>query len=710
MHGIRDYNSPCMPTLRARAIPPLVALPVAFNLFVLRSERLAVHNLNDTSVHAAMVRWATQRIRDGHLPFDGWFPLLSGGLGQFHVYQSLPHSIAGLLGVVFGPGATVRWILYLGLALWPLGVYFAARLFELDRWVAASAAVISPLLVSAPGYGYEHGSYTWQGLGVWSQLWGMWLLPITAALCWRAVRRGRGYTAAAVTLGLTFACHFLTGYLAMVVLGAWVLITPSEFVARLRRALLLGASSLSVVAWVVVPLLRDAPYAAQTAFNRHTFWNDSFGAAKILGWLFRGELFDYGRWPVVSVLVAIGVAVCIAGRRDERCRALLAFTGVSLVLFFGRATFGSFTRVLPGGDDLIMHRFIMGVHAGGVLLAGTGAAWLGRRAWAAARSAGVAFARAGATNPALALSGALVFVLVPAGLAVGRYDQRDNGYIAQQRLTDATDGADFNALARRAHASGDGLVYAGMTNNWAHDEHRLGSVPLYTELLNDDVDAIGFTLRTQSLLSDVEVYFDETNPAHYELFNVAYAVLPRTRTQPPGSALVEARGEFRLYRVPTSGYLARIATVDPPVASDRRTMSEGPGNFVRTLSAGVVDALPLVAFDGHDAGPATAATEGRLSARRTDPANGVFRATTSGGRSVVVLKQAFSPRWRVRVDGKAAERVMVAPAFVGVTVPAGRHTVEFRYEPVGSYWLLFALSAATIAALVVLDRRARQAG
>ena len=71
----------------------LVAGPVLWNLWVLRAERLEVSNLNDTSLHVSMVTWAEQRIRSGHLPFDGWFPRLALGTPFFHHYQSLPHLI-----------------------------------------------------------------------------------------------------------------------------------------------------------------------------------------------------------------------------------------------------------------------------------------------------------------------------------------------------------------------------------------------------------------------------------------------------------------------------------------------------------------------------------------------------------------------------------------------------------------------------------------
>src|SRR5262249_13995545 len=145
---------------------------------------------------------------------------------QFHHYQSLPHTLTAYAALLTGAGdqTTYLWTLYLLLALWPIAVYLGARLLEWGPWTAAAAAAVSPLVVSASGYGYEHGSYTFQGYGVYTQLWGMWLAPIAWGLTWRSVNRGRYYAAAALSLALTMAVHFITGYLAVLIVAVWVLV------------------------------------------------------------------------------------------------------------------------------------------------------------------------------------------------------------------------------------------------------------------------------------------------------------------------------------------------------------------------------------------------------------------------------------------------------------------------------------------------------
>ncbi|HYN35904.1 MAG TPA: hypothetical protein VEV82_02915 [Actinomycetota bacterium] len=78
----------------ARRLPIiLVTFAVIFNLWTLRAERLPVAQLNDGAMHTQMIRWAADRVDDGHLPLDGWYPYFALGSAQFHHYPSLPHML-----------------------------------------------------------------------------------------------------------------------------------------------------------------------------------------------------------------------------------------------------------------------------------------------------------------------------------------------------------------------------------------------------------------------------------------------------------------------------------------------------------------------------------------------------------------------------------------------------------------------------------------
>jgi uncharacterized membrane protein YfhO len=68
---------------------------------------------------------------------------------------------------------------------------------------------------------------------------------------------------------------------------------------------------------------------------------------------------------------------------------------------------------------------------------------------------------------------------------------------------------------------------------------------------------------------------------------------------------------------------------------------------------------------------------------------------------VAVLSASFDPGWTATVDGHARPTEMVAPALVATAIPAGTHTIEFRYLGFRGYPLLLALCGLTLAATLI---------
>jgi hypothetical protein len=243
---------------------------MAWGCWNLRSELTSVPYLNDSSIHEQMVRFASTRFGAGHLPLTSWFPYLGLGSPQFLHYQSLPAMLTGLVGTAVGPDASFRWSLYLLWALWPVALYWSARLFGLSRWVAASAAAVSPLLLSAAGIGYETKAYVWIGYGVWTQLWASWTLPLAWGFTYRAMRDRRAILPAVVFISLTMALHFETGYLAVLPLLVWPFLEPSQLWRRLCRSAVVGGAVLLASAWVTLPVILQSHWAAQNQILRGT--------------------------------------------------------------------------------------------------------------------------------------------------------------------------------------------------------------------------------------------------------------------------------------------------------------------------------------------------------------------------------------------------------------------------------------------------------
>ncbi len=688
----------------------LVAAAVGWNLASLRALTRGVAYLNDSSLHEQMVRFATAQLRGGHLPLTSWFPFLGEGSPQFLHYQSLPAILAGAVGLLTGPDVAFRWSLYLLLSLWPISVYLSARAFGAGRPAAAASAAMAPFLVSATGVGYEQHAYVWTGFGVWTQLWASWTLPLAWGFSWRAIRDGRGYLPAVLLTALTVALHFETGYLALSVLVVWPLVAGRPLVARLRRAAVVLGGSLLASAWVIVPLLTQREWAATNEIVRGTALENGYGASRVLGWLVSGQLLDHGRLPVVTVFAALGFGLAwLSWTSDADARALLVALAVCLLLAFGRTTFGSLVDLIPGSADLFFRRFMMGAQLVALLLAGRGAAWL------AARGVRLLRARVPRWPPGLSLAAVLVAavaVLAPAWLQVGAYDRDDGAAIAAQRRADDTEGTQLDRLVAVIERDGGGRTYAGMPSNWGQD-FTVGAVPVFKYLESREVDEVGYTLRTASLMTDPEYYFDERNPGDYRLFGIHYLIIP-SGARPPVPARRELRaGRYSLWTLPGAAGVLHAGTIIGTRSADRSDIGVRSIPLLNSRLAQAGDYLRVAFGQPGDRQPrlpqpSPATPAGTVLAESDELQQGVAAASVRMRRAgVVVLSASFDPGWTATVDGRRQRTEMVAPALAATTVPAGTHRIIFRYRGWQDYPLLFAVGAAALLALVYTDMRRR---
>ena len=633
----------------------LLALSVAWGLWELRPELRAVPYLDDSSLHEQMVRAAAARIRAGHLPLTSWFPYLGLGSPQFLHYQSLPSMVSGAIGTVVDPDTVFRWSLYLLLALWPFAVYWSGRLFGLSRWTAASAAAVAPFLMSAAGIGYETKAYVWVGYGVWTQLWASWTLPLAWGFTYRALSSLRAVLPAVFFIMLTVALHYETGYLAFVPLVVWPFIVPSDLWRRLGRAVAIGAAALLASAWVIVPLLQQSHWAARNQVLEGTGLENGYGARQMLSWLFTGNLYDNGRWPVVTVLVFVGLGVCLWRWRSFAAgRALVTIWVVTLVMTFGRTTFGALYDIVPGSSDIFIRRFQMAVQLSGILLAGIGIVFLGRLLLEGLLLLFPEERRGWVKQPAgrgivagLCIVG-LVVVLAPAWSNMDAYDGHNATNIGLQAAADAQQDPQIDRLLDYVRAHPNGRVYAGAPTNWGED-FTVGAVPVFKYLESKDIDEVGYTLRTASLMTDPEYSFDETNPGDYPLFGIGYIITPADMAAPVAADKVGCSGDYCLWSLPDAGYIhvydttgvLRATRADVGTQSD--TLLESPLlDEQRDLT---------VAFNGSAAAAPTAADPsalqgppGHVLVEHADLENGAARAVVkTNRRATVVLERVLRP-------------------------------------------------------------------
>ncbi len=687
-----------------------------------RSYNLAAPYLNDYVAHVTDTEYARDSILAGSAWSDFWAPHIELGYPIFHHYQHGGQFIAALLATATGADVEplMRWLSFLLVASFPTSVYLGGRLLGMSRLAAGVAASLAPWLSTGGLFGMGFDSYLWRSWGLYTQIWGMWLLPLTWAVTYRAVAGGSkvqsskfptplpnasgpmpsalcplpyAYGVSTLLLTATWLSHLVYGYMCFLNLGLYTLVDGlGRFPRRLARVVALVLATVVTGSYFFLWLLRDASFGQVSQWEKPEKYL-SYGALTVIKLLFQGELFDHGRYPIVTALALLGLLVALR-RWHQPLYCLLAALFVGWVLlYFGRATWGNLMLLLPGVGDLPLHRFIAGVQMSGLLLAGEAVAWAWLRWGIRGRLAG----------PRLA-------ALLPVLLALvawepASYAATDATWIRDQRAADAaSDGQDLQRALDFIAAQPPGRVYAGLPAGWG-GSYKVGQVPVFAFLAQRRLDSLGF-LYQLSFNPDIQLYFDENRLEDYNVFNVRYALAPAEFAAPPFLTLEAEFGRHRVYRAPTSGYFevvradvgfhgtaAQLVKASAQwLASPLPQRRQHPRVYLDEMAGGLIQPTPKppagdgwvgqlsgakLVFQDREVGAQPPA--GALSAERVAPGRYGVKVELPEP-AYVMLKATYHPGWQVTLDGVQAPTELLLPKYVGVLVGPGQHQLELRYQ------------------------------
>lgn len=166
---------------------------------------------------------------------------------------------------------------------------------------------------------------------------------------------------------------------------------------------------------------------------------------------------------------------------------------------------------------------------------------------------------------------------------------------------------------------------------------------------------------------------DWFSPRGLQLAAVGYHVGPSPRTADSKLLFTGAKG-INVYEYP-QGPNPRAFLVTRTVSYRSReeldALLQNPAIDLRTVAA--VEA-PVTGLGTCEPGAA--------QILRHDPGR-VLVQTNAACPSLLVLADSYDPGWSVAVDGQSTSALVVNHAQRGVVVPAGGHTVAWRYTPVG---------------------------
>jgi hypothetical protein len=409
--------------------------------------------------------------------------------------------------------------------------------------------------------------------------------------------------------------------------------------------------------------------------------------------------------PSLTLLAAAGGLIALRrGRRDPIARGLLVGFALSLLLYAGPRFWGDGIRLLPLAGGLHFHRLIVPVQLAALGLAGVALAaaleWATPlRAW-----------RAGA----LALAAALLLAPpVNERLAMSQLRSR---WQAETRQAVQRDAARLEPVLARLARESPARSYAGGAKNWGK-QHASGYVPVYSRLLASDLDQISYAYHGLSYTAEVQNYFDQRRPSHFDLFNVRWVVAPSERALPRFLTVRSRDERYQVAESAASGYFG-LADAFGRFGGDRRGHLEATRDW---LAGTGPDRGWHPVFEPPGTGPdgLPGYREARLPATDPPPRGRILSQRVEAGLGIAELdaarathllfKLTHHPRWHAALDGRPVEILRVAPGFMAVALTPGRHTVRFVYQPPA--WRIPVLVAGWSLLLGVLlyERRPRRA-
>ena len=673
---------------------------------------VAVPSNNDDATHFLLIQRASEALANGENVLDHWVPQLELGFPWFIYYQPLPALLVvlvhrALLGLVdlLTVFNAVRYVLLVGL---PITVFWSLRRMGVAAAGAAMAAAASPLLSGDFRYGFDYDSYIWRGFGMFTQLAAMHLSFVTVAVAWSALRSRKRSDIVwlALALAALVLTHLIYAYMMAITLGVLAIVgseSRGDIVRRVLRLVYAGIPAAALSAWLWLPFIAQPAFLGASPYLQAEKY-DSYGAAKILGWLVSGDLMDHGRLPVITALTALGIVAAVFLRRTPLARTALVLFVLWLILYFGRPTLDGLVSLFPMHDGLLLHRFIGSVELFAIVLVGIGAAW----AYELATSSLPSSLRL-SPRLRLALAGVVALLVLAPAMAERASFYASNATWMRQTQAAIDSDIDARTILSSLRTRPAGRVFAGLRSTGYGPlmdfAIPFNSVRFSDLLVYSAIPVVAAPYSSLSLNADLMWDFAIDRPEDYQLFDVRYVVAPSGTAMPAFLQPITRTTRYVLYAAPTTGYAVYGAILD------RESLRTQRGLFAVNrpwFNGADVAALRFHRFDfpaasdgataaGEAAGcPRPAYTYERVQPSRIDVVVGCPVASS------LVFKVTYHPNWHVTVDGRDADAYMVSPSFVGVSLPAGDHFVTAEYRSTPMKTPLFALAVLVLVAMLAL--------
>jgi len=730
-------------------------------------------------------------------------------------------------------------LIYLLLCLFPISVFLALVIIGIPFPIAGIGALMASQVSTDGLYGLDPSSFLWRGYGLTSQLFAMIWMPLAIALSFKffhyqlftkehflrllpdhlytgvttffisafrankTQRRAdeiknvvtpefaqhrRTFWLAVLFVTLTISGHLGLGVMTLLSLGI-IAISPTIMLVLqqsdlmniltsaknqiLKLGLVSGLALFFLSYWAAPALINDK-------YHNLSFWDpvwkfNSWGWKEVMQHLLNGNLFDFGRFPVLTLLIFLGgfgafwlhnkrQATSVKQQADTKLEALTpdaltldafpSYTSFSflflfwLLMFFGRATWGSLLDIIPSMKEFHQSRFIVGLHVSGFFLVPIGVMILQQMIERVTKKIPLIIAALSdskvqkstqqdhkpntfaLTTSYVLLATVLVLSVYPQTI---RYSDFNDVLIKRGNENFDKQNPDVEKLLTVLKKSEPGRVFTGRGGGWGK-KLQIAETTYFMHLSTYGIPVILWLPETWSPNSDIEQFFVEENHDHYDLMNIKYIVAPKDVSPQPFWALKDETPSWNLYTSTTSGYFgvgSHAAVIEsskldytnlirlwlqsdypkkklfPTLTFDHKEMlstslpafqmiDEATFKTRDEKTHGLFGETPI-----YEAPPANLSVVGPESSIADMQFKTTVTVQDPCTRCLVYLRQSFHPNWRAWVDGNRAETMISFPFYTAVNVSTpGTHTIEFKYEPSSLKMFLFSLASLVIFTLI----------
>ena len=648
---------------------------------------------DDNSAHFALMMHIADLWRGG--VGDLWWNQSNLGLPLFMAYQPLPALVSGTAGALFadvGPRLFIFKLSIIGLwAAMPAAWYIGGRWLGLDRPTALLFGLLTIAVhdLHDVGFGFTAASYG----GLYTQIWGMFFLPMTIGAFRRHVVDRKLPLVVPVGLFVVLSMsHLFCGMFAGIATLTWVAVIREDRRIHLKRTLRVYLSALLLLAFWLGPLIATSDLVGGLPWKNEYY--NGWPAVELFRHLLGGDVFDHERLPWLTVLAFAGVVLTFKGPKRRIDRWLLALASLSLLLFMGRTNFTTWYDLIPMHEHINVMRYMNAIHLCGLLFAARAGAAILQWASRLIDESRVADQRRMAVGIGIVLLGGIYGI---------------NRYVSLENTLKTFDQNNANVRALVDHLSEDRSRRFAVSDDLNTDPH------FYRDLipaLSGRAQLQSYALGYHATLSTYYADYIQYDSNWMRLFNVGAFVArePFDRGKVEGFEKTLDRGAYRVYEPKGVewGYFDFVRT-PAVVAGDYRAIRPGvrrllaPGFELRSLpllrgptQASERAGAPLLQTDGDalrwkgrnargwveklQAATPDAPIRSSVVSSSRGPNWYAAQVRAEGDDERLMLKANYFPFWHASVDGQSVEIDHVAPNFMAIDVPEGRHDIRFTYR------------------------------